>query len=95
MTMEIKKFNRHECMDENTMDSIQNAISGLYAIDGVSRMGVKNMLYGLYDGFNYADAIMAHTDMQKVEEQDQLLYSLIADICETVKGYPTGETTLF
>jgi len=33
--------------------------------------------------------------MQKVEEQDQLLYSLIADICETVKGCPTGETTLF
>jgi len=92
--MEIKKFNRRECMDENTMDSIQNAISGLYSIDGVSRMGVrmgvKNMLYGLYDGFNYADAIMAHADMQKVEEQDQLLYSLIADICETVKSYPTG-----
>ena len=92
--MEIKKFNRHECMDENTMDSIQNAISAFRKVSGVGAFGVLNMLYGLYDGFNYADAIMAHTDMQKVEEQDQLLYSLIADICETVKSYPMGTTKL-
>ena len=95
MTMEIKKFNRHECMDENTMDSIQNAISAFRKVSGVGAFGVLNMLYGLYDGFNYADAIMDHDEMQVVKGQNRSLYDLIASICETVKSYPTGETTLF
>jgi len=92
--MEIKKFNRHECMDENMMDSIQNAIFAFRKVPGVGAFGVLNMLYGLYDGFNYADAIMDHSEMQVVKGQNRSLYDLIAYICETAKNYPAGTTKL-
>ena len=54
----MKYFNRHECMKRETLSSISKVITDLFGIDGISPFcGISNMLYGLYDGFDYSDKI--------------------------------------
>jgi len=93
-----KYFDRHACMNEETMDLIQMCKTELFRIidpqradDSTRTLGfgsVANMLSGLYDGFDYADDIRNHQEMQMIKGQSPLLQFTIQKICETVDSYP-------
>ena len=85
----MKYFNRHECMKRETLSSISKVISDLFLIDGISPFGgISNMLYGLYDGFDYSDKIRSHEEMEIIKEQRMDLYENILNICKDIDTYP-------
>ena len=72
----MKYFNRHECMGKETLRSIGEATTELFGVDGVSPFGgVSNMLYGLYDGFDYSDKIRSHEEMLQINKENGYLYN--------------------
>jgi hypothetical protein len=85
----MKYFNRHECMGKETLKSIGESTTELFLVDGVSPFGgVGNMLYGLYDGFDYSDKIRSHEDMNTIKKQKMDLYIKILNICKDIDKYP-------
>ena len=85
----MKYFNRHECMKRETLSNISKVISDLFLIDGISPFGgISNMLYGLYDGFDYSDKIRSHEEMVIIKEQRMDLYENILNICKDIDTYP-------
>ena len=85
----MKYFNRHECMSKETLRSIGEATTELFGVDGVSPFGgVGNMLYGLYDGFDYSNKIRSHEDMAVIKSQKMDLYLKILNICKDIDTYP-------
>ena len=88
----MKYFNRHQCMKRETLSSISKVISDLFLIDGISPFGgISNMLYGLYDGFDYSDKIRSHEEMETIKEQRMDLYEKILNICKDIDTYPKHE----
>ena len=88
----MKYFNRHQCMKRETLSSISKVISDLFLIDGISPFGgISNMLYGLYDGFDYSDKIRSHEEMVIIKEQRMDLYENILNICKDIDTYPKHE----
>jgi len=88
----MKYFNRHECMGRETLRSIGEATTDLFLVEGVSSFGgVSNMLYGLYDGFDYSDKIRSHKEMNIIKEQKVDLYLKILNICKDIDTYPKHE----
>ena len=84
----MKYFNRHECMGRETLRSIGEATTDLFLVEGGSSGGgVSNMLYGLYDGFDYSDKIRSHEEMVIIKEQKIDLYNKIIDICKEIDTY--------
>jgi hypothetical protein len=76
-------------MKRETLSSISKVISDLFLIDGISPFGgISNMLYGLYDGFDYSDKIRSHKEMEIIKEQRIDLYKKILNICEDIDTYP-------
>ncbi len=85
----MEYFNRHECMSKETLRSIGEATMDLFSVDGISPFGgVGNMLYGLYDGFDYADEIRSSEDMKVIKRENIDLYEKILNICKDVDTYP-------
>lgn len=85
----MKYFNRHECMEKETLRSIGESTTDLFLVEGVSSFGgVSNMLYGLYDGFDYSDKIRSHKEMNIIKEQKVDLYLKILNICKDIDTYP-------
>tara|TARA_S200002703_G_scaffold345_1_gene611 strand:- start:760 stop:1044 length:285 start_codon:yes stop_codon:yes gene_type:complete len=85
----MKYFNRHECMGKETLRSIGEATTELFGVDGISPFGgVGNMLYGLYDGFDYSDKIRSHEDMNVIKSEKIDLYEKILNICKDIDTYP-------
>ena len=87
----MKYFNRHEHMSAETRRSILEAITELYSIDG-EMFSLSNMLYGLFDGFDYSDKIHKSKEIFIVQEQNEALYTKLLDIIKAVKSYPKSET---
>jgi hypothetical protein len=56
-------------------------------------MGICNMLNGLFDGYDYTDAIMERA--KDKYEMFRAEYSLLESLCREVKTYPDGATQLF
>jgi hypothetical protein len=90
-----KYFDRHACMTEETMDLIQMCKTELFGIqradDSARTLGfgsVANMLAGLYDGFDYANDIRNHEEMEVIKNQSPLLHFTIHGILETIDLYP-------
>ena len=85
----MKYFNRHECMGVDTLKKIGESTTELFSVDGISPFGgVGNMLYGLYDGFDYSDKIRSHEDMNIIKSEKMDLYEKILNICKDVDTYP-------
>ena len=79
-------------MKRETLSSISKVISDLFLIDGISPFGgISNMLYGLYDGFDYSDKIRSHEEMETIKEQRMDLYEKILNICKDIDTYPKHE----
>ncbi len=80
-------------MDKNTLKKISLCIQSLLHIDGVSAFGgVGNMLYGLFDGFDYSEQIQAHKDMEVIKKSSAETWNLITTICKTIDTYPKSNT---
>jgi hypothetical protein len=85
----MKYFNRHECMGVDTLKKIGESTTELFSVDGISPFGgVGNMLYGLYDGFDYSDKIRSHEDMNVIKSENIDLYEKILTICKDIDTYP-------
>ena len=85
----MKYFNRHKCMSKETLQSIGEVTNALVLVDGVSFFGgVNNMLYGLYDGFDYSNKIRRHKEMNIIKRQNIDLYKKILNICKDIDMYP-------
>ena len=88
----MKYFNRHECMGIDTLKKIGEVTMELFLVDGISPFGgVGNMLYGLYDGFDYADEIRLSEDMKVIKREKLDLYEKILNICKDIDTYPKYE----
>ena len=88
----MKYFNRPACMGRETLSSLGEATTDLFLVEGVSSFGgVSNMLYGLYDGFDYSDKIRSHKEMNIIKEQKVDLYLKILNICKDIDTYPKHE----
>lgn len=89
-----KYFDRHKWMNEETMDLISMCKTELFRIidpvgDKCLAFGsVSNMLAGLYDGFDYANAIRNDKEMEVIKGQSPLLHFTIHGILETIDLYP-------
>ena len=85
----MKYFNRHECMGVDTLKKIGESTTELFSVDGISPFGgVGNMLYGLYDGFDYSDKIRSHEEMLQINKENSYLYNKILEICKQIDTYP-------
>jgi hypothetical protein len=79
-------------MSKETLRSIGEATMDLFSVDGISPFGgVGNMLYGLYDGFDYADEIRLSEDMKVIKRENIDLYEKILTICKDIDTYPKYE----
>ena len=88
----MKYFNRHECMGVDTLKKIGESKTELFSVDGISPFGgVGNMLYGLYDGFDYSDKIRSHEDMNIIKSEKMDLYEKILNICKDIDTYTKHE----
>jgi len=89
-----KYFDRHACMNEDTMDLISMCKTELFRIihpasEKLLAFGsVANMLAGLYDGFDYANAIRNDKEMEVIKDYSPLLHFTIHGILETIDLYP-------
>jgi len=55
---------------------------------------VSNMLAGLYDGFDYVDAIKKDDEMLLIQKQNPLLFWAINQVLKEVEGYPKTDKNL-
>lgn len=67
--MSYSRFNRHESMDSETRREILNIISDVDCVEVEGRFSLKNMLFGLFDGYLYEElqihALKLPTDLAK------------------------------
>jgi hypothetical protein len=75
-------------MGGETRRTILETITNLYLIDGISSMGIENMLYGLFDGFDYSKKIIEHKDIKTIKDQNKEVYDTIVNICKEIETYP-------
>jgi len=70
-------------------------IMGLLEMDAIREddMGIANMLYGLFDGYDYSDALMERAKVKLDTRSSE--FKILKAVCEEVKTYPDGETQLF
>ena len=75
------------------MDMVKTieSITELYSIEG-NMFPLQNMLYGLFDGFDYSTKIPSSTELEIVEKQNVQLYKKIMKFCFTIQKYPKSET---
>ena len=84
----MEYFNRHECMGGETRRTILETITNFHYLEGVGSIGIKNILYGLFDGFDYSKKIVEHKEMKLIKEQNKEMYDTIINICKEIETYP-------
>ena len=87
----MQYFNRHKHMSDETRGAILESITELYSIDG-NMFSIQNMLYGLFDGFDYADKIHMSKEIFIIQKQNDDLYNKLLNIIRAIKSYPKSET---
>ena len=83
----IKRFNRHQNMKEVTRTVILMLTRESTIRDNDN---LTNMLYGLFDGYDYTDDIMLEAEKMFDPFDDN--HRLLDAICNEVKKYPEGVT---
>ena len=93
-------FDRHECMSAETVDLIGMCKSQLITVtipDTEKTLyfgSVSNMLAGLYDGYDYVDAIKNDDEMLLIQKQNPLLFWAIKQVLKEVETYPKTDINL-
>jgi len=82
----MRHFDRHAVMTDETRSSIMSLIREVR--DANNNAGsIENMLYGLFDGFDYSTKITSNEQFALLPADLQL--KLVA-LCDTVSKYPTN-----
>jgi hypothetical protein len=50
---------------------------------------LENMLWGLFDGYDYSEKIILSTELAQVTHENAELGAKISTICGIIKKYPT------
>ena len=95
-------FDRQKCMSDETRDLIGMCKSQLITVtipdtDYTKTLyfgSISNMLAGLYDGFDYVDAIKKDDEMWLIQKQNPLLFWAINQVLKEVEGYPKTDKNL-
>ena len=85
--MEVPRFDRHANMDSETRSEILNCIRDLHYVKSKT-FNIENMLYGLFDGYDYSKVIIFHEEYSNIYLEDQKLHDRIAQICKLINAYP-------
>ena len=87
---QITYFNRHESMNSDTRRKILDLISDLSIIENCNANSTINMLYGLFDGFDYSDELLAqHTLLNSLNDGGNTgLVKEILSVATIIKSYP-------
>jgi hypothetical protein len=85
-------------MDSKTRETILDLIRDIRYNEDLEKAGIEtgsieNMLYGLFDGFDYSERIAK--DAEPIKEVVPSLYFQLLGICKVVSEYPTGKTQIF
>lgn len=83
-------FNRHENMSIETLQKIGKVINEVQFKQKKSFTFV-NYLYGLYDGFNYTNAIKENALYSKVMESDPQTFQVLNEVLDEINQYPQLE----
>lgn len=91
--MNILRFNRHEHMNADTRHKILDLISDLSIIENCNANSTINMMYGLFDGYDYSDEILGqHTLLNSLNDGGNTgIVKEILDIVAIIKSYPKYE----
>lgn len=82
-------FNRHESMDSETRHRVLDLISDIRIIENCNTFNVENMLYGLFDGYDYSELIESDKLIQQFKDGGNSgLVDEIFAITAIVKSYP-------
>ena len=84
----MKYFNRHAEMPPQTLRTIMDSINGVMLSGAPDSFTLVNMLYGLFDGFDYTEKILADPTMESLKSSNSEVYNKITEVCEEIKGYP-------
>ena len=88
-TTKITYFNRHESMDSTTRGMILDLISDIRIIENCNPFNVENMLFGLFDGYDYSELIESDNLIQQFKDGGNTgLVNEILAITSIVKSYP-------
>ena len=82
----MRHFDRHAVMTDETRSSIMSLIREVRDANEEAR-SIENMLYGLFDGFDYSERITKDEHFATLPADIQL--KLIV-VCDTVRNYPTN-----
>lgn len=86
---QITFFNRHESMDSETRRKILDLISDLRIMENCNPSRVENMVYGLFDGYDYSLLIESDALIQQLKDGGNTgLVNEIFAITAIVKSYP-------
>ena len=92
--LNVRRFNRHKNMKEVTMTVIMNLTRNDLICENDE---LVNMLYGLFDGFDYTDDILKMAENlfeNNIQRQLSDEYRLLTAICREVKKYPNIPTAV-
>lgn len=84
----MKYFNRHTEMQPQTLRSIMDSINGVMLSEEKDTFELINMLYGLFDGFDYTEKILVDPIMKSLKKSNPDIHTKITETCEEIKGYP-------
>lgn len=87
----MKYFNRHTEMSPQTLKTIMEAINGVMLSGAPDSFNLVNMLYGLFDGFDYTAEILSDPLMKSLQKSHIEIYNKISGVCEEIQGYPKFE----
>jgi hypothetical protein len=82
--MNIRTFDRQALMSDNTREEILDIIFELQILDNCRPNALINMMYGLFDGFDYSEMISNHSILDELESE---LVDRIVTVAETIQKY--------
>lgn len=82
--MNIRTFDRQALMSDNTREEILDIIFELQILDNCRPNALINMMYGLFDGFDYSEMISNHSILDELQEE---LVDRIVTVAETIQKY--------
>jgi hypothetical protein len=86
--MEIRTFDRHANMDSETRERILDIITDLMITENCNTFSVVNMLYGLFDGYDYTSFIESDPLLDQLHEGgNSHMVNEILEITAIVKDY--------
>lgn len=65
-----------------------DSINGVMLSGAPDSFNLVNMLYGLFDGFDYTEKILSDPSMESLKSSNSEVYNKITEVCEEIKGYP-------